>query len=131
MLKNNWYEGWEHPSPDRWTLFTDQDIKRQGKTRLLVANLYALTSLVSYEPHVDACNDRFRNRLSEMANHQKPVDMPHWFQCYAFDLIGNITYGKRFRVLDQGYDIGNVMRALDRAMVYGTLVGVGVVHPAP
>jgi hypothetical protein len=28
--KSDWYEGWKHPDPDRWTLFPDRDMKRHG-----------------------------------------------------------------------------------------------------
>lgn len=28
--KSAWYEGWKHPSPERWTLFPDRDIKRHS-----------------------------------------------------------------------------------------------------
>lgn len=30
FAKSDWYEGWKHPDPDRWTLFPDRDIKRHG-----------------------------------------------------------------------------------------------------
>lgn len=30
FAKSDWYEGWKHSSPDRWTLFPDRDIKRHG-----------------------------------------------------------------------------------------------------
>jgi len=26
--KSDWYEGWKHPDPDRWTLFSDRNIER-------------------------------------------------------------------------------------------------------
>ncbi|KAH7134870.1 putative P450 monooxygenase [Dendryphion nanum] len=124
MPKSSWYEGWKHPHPERWTLFTDRDNKRHGQTRRLVANMYAMSALVSYEKYVDECTGIFQARLDEIASLGQYVDMAHWFQCYAFDMIGNVTYGKRYGFLDVGNDIGNTMRALDRAMYYGTLVGV-------
>lgn len=30
FAKSDWYEGWKHPDPDRWTLFPDRNIKRHG-----------------------------------------------------------------------------------------------------
>ena len=130
MPKGTWYEGWKHPSPDRWTLFTDRNIKRHAESRRLYASLYTQTALLSYEGYADDCADIFVQRLSEIAEKGEAVDLGHWLQCYAFDVIGAITYGKRFGFLDEGRDLGNTMRALDRNMVYSTLVGVYEwIHP--
>lgn len=30
FTKSAWYEGWKHPSPERWTLFPDRDVRRHG-----------------------------------------------------------------------------------------------------
>lgn len=40
------------------------------------------------------------------------------------DVIGNITYSKRFGFLDAGKDIDGIILALDRNMPYATLVGI-------
>ena len=124
MPKSSWYEGWKHPSPDRWTTFPDRDIKRHAETRRKFQAIYSLSSLVSYEKYVDDCADIFQQRLTEAASEGNNIDMAHWFQCYAFDVIGDLTYSKRFGFLDEGKDMGGTMAALNRAMVYGTLVGV-------
>jgi cytochrome P450 len=129
MPKSEWYDGWKHPSPDRWTVFTDRNIKRHAESRRVYAGLYAMSALLSYEAYVDDCADAFTRRLGELAGGEA-VNMGHWFQCYAFDVIGAITYGKRFGFLDEGKDLGNTMRALDRTMLYSTLVGVyAFLHP--
>ncbi|KAF2451822.1 putative P450 monooxygenase [Karstenula rhodostoma CBS 690.94] len=129
MPKSAWYDGWRHPSPDRWTVFTDRNIKRHADSRRVYAGLYAMSGLLSYEAYVDDCTDVFTRRLGELAGGQA-VDMGRWFQCYAFDVIGAITYGKRFGFLDEGKDLGNTMRALDRSMLYSTLVGIyASLHP--
>jgi cytochrome P450 len=82
-----------------------------------------MTSLVSYEPFVDQASDLFSQRLDEAAD-GAPIDMGHWFQCYAFDVIGLITYGRRLGFLDQGADVGGVIHALEDHLVYATLVGI-------
>lgn len=135
MPKSEWYEGWKHPSPERWTLFTDRNIKRHAESRRVYAGLYAMSALLSYEAYVDDCADIFLRRLGEMSSlsqqhGRRVVDMGHWLQCYAFDVIGAITYGKRFGFLDEGKDLGGTIGALDRNMAYSTLVGVYAwLHP--
>ncbi|EME50407.1 hypothetical protein DOTSEDRAFT_77415 [Dothistroma septosporum NZE10] len=125
MPKSKWYEGWKHPSPDRWSIFTDQNIKRHAETRRNFQGMYAMSSLLHYEPFVEDAGEVLRTRLGEMAmKGEEGVNLHHWLQCYAFDVIGNITFSRRFGFLDEGKDIDRCMASLESNMVYATLVGV-------
>ncbi|KAJ4005613.1 hypothetical protein NW752_002448 [Fusarium irregulare] len=122
--KSSWYSTWA--SPGKWAIFSDQSIKRHSQNRKLYQATYAMSSLVHYEPFVDECADLFTQRLSEMSTSGSslPVDMRHWFQCYAFDVIGLITYAERLGFLDRGDDIRGVIRALEDHLGYATLCGI-------
>ncbi|KAI1736391.1 cytochrome P450 [Xylaria scruposa] len=124
FIKSSWYNAWTAPDPDSWNVFADRSIQRHANTRRQLQNTYSMTSLVSYEPYVDQCADIFSQRLSEISEAGIPIDMGHWLQCYAFDVIGQITYGKRIGFLDQGADIQGIMHAIENGLVYGTLVGI-------
>ncbi|KAK8016797.1 hypothetical protein PG993_014986 [Apiospora rasikravindrae] len=122
--KSDWYQGWKHPDPERWALFPDQDIRRHAETRRRFQSLYSMSALLSYEPYVDNCIDIFLERLAEFARSDATVDMVHWFQCFAFDVLGDMTYSQRFGFLDRGEDIAGTLRALANSMSYSTLVGI-------
>lgn len=124
MEKSSWYEGWKHPSPDRWTIFTERNQKKHAETRKKFQGMYSMSSLLHYETYAEAVQDVFRQRLVEMSQRAQHVDMHHWLQCYAFDVIGNITYGRRFGFLDEGKDVNGCMASLESSMVYSSLVGV-------
>lgn len=120
--KSSWYSTWA--SPGQWAIFSDQSIRRHSQNRKLYQATYAMSALVHYEHFVDECADLFTQRLEEMARSNPPIDMRHWFQCYAFDVIGMITYGKRLGFLDNGDDIGGVIGALEEHLGYATLTGI-------
>ena len=82
-----------------------------------------MSSLINYEPHVNDCADLYCTRLNELAEARVPMNIGHWMQCYAFDVIGAITYSKRLGFLDQGLDIGNVIGALEGFLGYATMTG--------
>jgi cytochrome P450 len=83
-----------------------------------------MSSLVHYEPYVDECADLFSQRLLEISEAGIAIDMAHWFQCYAFDVIGQITYAERLGFLDKGEDIAGFIKALDQSFPYSALVGI-------
>lgn len=124
FAKSDWYEGWKHPSPDRWTLFPDRDMKRHSETRKRFQNLYSMSSLVSYETYVEECLEIFLKKMESFSRSDTSLDMAHWFQCYAFDVMGDITYSERFGFLDDGEDVNGTLVALDSSMVYSTLIGI-------
>jgi hypothetical protein len=55
-----------------------------------------MSSLVHYEAFADDCADLFLTKLAGFADREESLNLGHWFQCYAFDVIGNITFGERF-----------------------------------
>lgn len=55
-----------------------------------------MSSLVNYEEFVDTCADILKQKLDDFANRKEPLNMGRWFQYYAFDVIGDITFGDRF-----------------------------------
>ncbi|KAJ8109186.1 hypothetical protein ONZ43_g6203 [Nemania bipapillata] len=122
FAKSSWYDAWV--PPNGWNLFGDRSIQRHANTRRQLQSTYSMTSLVSYEPYVDECTEIFSQRLSEMSTAGTLVDMGHWLQCYAFDVIGQITYGKRIGFLDRGADIQGIMSAIENGLAYGTLIGI-------
>jgi cytochrome P450 len=77
-----------------------------------------------YEQYVEAVQSIFQERLSEISRDGRQVDLHHWLQCYAFDVVGNITYGRRFGFLDEGKDVGKMIGSLHSTLEYSTLIGI-------
>lgn len=128
--KSDWYDAWKHPDPARWSLFAVRDMKTHAEERRKFQALYSLTSLVHYEPYVNECLELFDQRMKEIANAGQTVNMAHWVQCYAFDVIAGLTYSKRFGFLDAGIDVDGLMAMLADVLRYGTLMGIYAwLHP--
>ncbi|CAI6085610.1 unnamed protein product [Clonostachys chloroleuca] len=122
FAKSSWYDAWTIPGT--WNLFNERHIKTHAQHRRLFQSTYSMSSLVHYEPYVDECADLFSQRLLEVSEAGIVIDMGHWFQCYAFDVIGQITYAERLGFLDKGEDIAGFIKALDQSFPYSALVGI-------
>jgi hypothetical protein len=90
-----------------------------------VASMYSQSTLAGYEHLVDSTMRCFEKRMDELyANGTDEVcDWGQWLQYYAFDVIGELTFGKRLGFLDTGTDVENVMGAIEKFMAYAALVG--------
>ncbi|OOF92709.1 hypothetical protein ASPCADRAFT_509112 [Aspergillus carbonarius ITEM 5010] len=124
FAKSAWYDGWGHPDPNKTSLFSDRNVKRHAEAKKRFSSLYSMTSLIHYEEFVDRCADIFTQRLAEFAQQGHSFNLGHWFQCYAFDVIGDITFGQRFGFLDQGQDIEGAINAVEKVMDFSTLAGI-------
>ncbi|KAI8255633.1 hypothetical protein K4K56_007815 [Colletotrichum sp. SAR 10_98] len=121
--KSEWYISFQ-PNEDLWNLFSERSAKRHARNRRFYTNAYSMTSLISYEPYVDECGALFAQRLSEFSKAGATIDIGHWSQCYAFDTIALMTYGKRLGFLDRGEDVAQVIDNLSQSLVYMSLAGI-------
>ena len=91
--KAKWYDAWGDPRSPNHNLFSARDRAVHGVMRRIVANMYAMSAVKSYEPHVDGCIDLLLQRLDEFAASGQAFDLQVYLRCYAFDVIGAITVG--------------------------------------
>jgi cytochrome P450 len=112
------------PNPEQASLFADLNPQHHGTQRRKVASAYSMSSLISYEPFVDNCASLLISHFDAAAASGKTLDFGHWFRCYAFDVIGEITFGQRFGLLDDGIDKDGIFGAIDARSSYSTFVGL-------
>lgn len=92
--KSKWYKAWGDPRVPNHNLFSATDRDAHGIMRRKVGNMYAMTTIKSYEPYVDGCIDLLLQRLDECAANGRTFDLQHYLRCYAFDVIGAITVSR-------------------------------------
>lgn len=95
IWKSPWYEASGNPANPLPGLFDERDRDVHANARRKVAAAYSMTSLVSLEPFVEECTEALFARLEEFAKLRLSIDVSHWMQCYAFDVIGKITVSLR------------------------------------
>ncbi|KAF2094901.1 cytochrome P450 [Rhizodiscina lignyota] len=100
--KSDWYSVWQ--GHRKFDLFAERNESIHGAQRKLVARAYAMETLKDLEEYVNNATRVFIQRMDEMQD--QVVDMGKWVQLYAFDVIGEITFSKRFGFMDVGEDDG-------------------------
>ncbi|OOQ90429.1 putative P450 monooxygenase [Penicillium brasilianum] len=106
-------------------VFSEIVNEKHAAERRKISNMYAMSSLVSYEPFVDKVNGDFMAVLTNHAQHGRAFDLFTWMQFYAFDVIGEITLGRSFGLLEAGYDKDGLLHAVHvGSITYGSTVGL-------
>ncbi|KAH9215294.1 cytochrome P450 [Leptodontidium sp. 2 PMI_412] len=128
--KSPWYYASGGAKPSETNIFAERKSSVHADIRRKVAFTYSMTALIKMEQYVDNCSILFRKRLSEFSESGVAIDMARWFQFYAFDVIGELTFAKRFGFLETGKDVGGIIAAVDGLISYAAHVGVyAELHP--
>lgn len=107
--------------------FPTQDEAFHAKLRRVVANAYAMTTLVQFEPLVDSTISAFIRQLDTYADQpgeKGVVDFGLWLQWYAFDVIGELTFSKRLGFLDEAKDVDHIISDNDKLLDYFAVVSI-------
>ena len=121
FYKSDFYVPFGAPAMGHKDVFSETSNAKHALERRKTSNMYAMSSLVSYEPFVDEVNGRFMAALVDHA----------WMQFYAFDVIGEITMGRSFGLIEAGHDKDGLLHAVHVGTIaYGSTVAlVPEVHP--
>ncbi|KAK0281343.1 hypothetical protein LTR35_007719 [Friedmanniomyces endolithicus] len=127
--KSDWYSVWQ--GHRKFDLFGERDEKIHGEQRRLVSRAYAMDSLKVLEQYVDHAVTVFLDNMSERQG--QVIDMGNWVQLFAFDVIGEVTFSKRFGFMDSGGDdgsFGQIEGALKSASWVGQIPSFYWIHDA-
>ncbi|GIJ88500.1 hypothetical protein Asppvi_007424 [Aspergillus pseudoviridinutans] len=90
---------------------TEEHILKQIKTP--IAPLFSISSTTTFEPLVDEVLQCIRAKFEEkFTETQRIIDMGQWLQFFAFDVMGTMTFSKRYGFLDEGKDVGGMLSTI-------------------
>ncbi|KAF5020213.1 hypothetical protein F66182_7778 [Fusarium sp. NRRL 66182] len=108
-------------------MFNTTDEKYHAKLRRSVANAFALSTLVQFEPLIDSTIEAFLSQLSkryaDKSGQDGTCDFSSWLQFYAFDVIGELTFSRRLGFVDQGTDVDGIIGDLEWFLGYAAVIG--------
>lgn len=123
--KSDYYIPFGAPNMAHADVFSETSNSQHALERRKLSNMYAMSSLVSYEPFVDKVNGEFMDALAGHARAGRAFDLFSWMQFYAFDVIGEITLGRSFGLVEAGHDKDGLLHAVHvSSITYGSMVGL-------
>ena len=110
-------------------MFTTQDEDQHRMLKRPIANAYAMSNLVKFEPLVDSTMQVFFEQIDKLFVQTGAVcDFGVWLQRFAFDVMGELTFSKRMGFLERDEDVGGVMQAIWNHFEYASVVGGHCIH---
>ncbi|CAG8925610.1 unnamed protein product [Penicillium salamii] len=122
FLKSRFYDTFhpvyeDEPMP---SMFSVRDPVQHQALRRPVAQKFSMSSIKALEPYADECTKIFMDAMRDLEG--QCIDLSVWLQWYAFDVIGVITFQRRFGFMEKRKDVNGMIDALDKGLHYGGIV---------
>ncbi|KAI9039408.1 cytochrome P450 [Aspergillus affinis] len=108
---------------------TDEEM--HARRRRIVNHVYSMSSVIQAEKYMNACTDLLVERFSEVADQDSTVDLHKWARMYAYDVIGELYFGKMFGFLGARRDHLGYLSSTDALIPVMTLSAVMPTYVRP
>ena len=82
------------------SVFSEIDREKHARKRRIAAHAYSMQSVLKMEIYVKQTTEKFLNQVELYAKRGVPFDAVKGFKNFAFDVIGNLAYGKDFGMVE-------------------------------
>lgn len=105
-------------------VFTTRDETLHKTMKSPVAPLFSLSNILTLEPHVDKTLQVLVGQWdSRFLDSQVTFDLADWLAYFAFDVMGTLTFSKRYGFLEEGRDVGGMLNTIWMFMKTAAPVG--------
>jgi Cytochrome P450 len=113
------------PPPENPDIFTEirEDVHAQKKK---VANVpYSMAAMQQLSPFIDDTIELLAQKLDGLAmSAPKPeINLGNWLHWFAFDVLGEVAFSRKFGFLDEGRDVEDAISVIDQSQWYNGSVG--------
>ena len=94
-------------------MFNTRDETLHKKIKKPIAPLYSLSNLLRLEPVIDDTITVMTAQIDQRFEGKETIfDLGDWLQYFAFEVMGTISFSKRYGFLEQGEDINNMIHTV-------------------
>ncbi|KAI0170695.1 cytochrome P450 [Pestalotiopsis sp. NC0098] len=122
-LKSDFYSAFDviYENDFMPSMFTTRSTDEHKALKRPVAQKFSMSSVKTLEYLVDPCSEIFSQAMKDLQG--QVVDLGAWLQWYAFDVIGAMTFARRFGFMEQRKDVHRVISGIDLGLRVGGVLG--------
>ncbi|KAL4965467.1 cytochrome P450 [Aspergillus stella-maris] len=123
IAKGSWYEIFSLPDYRYVSQMSEIDPERHITKGKNVAAGYALSNIIKSESYVDDITRILKTQLDALVDQKKEIHLDKWFNYFAFDVVGEVTFSQSFGFTKAGYDIGGSIANARKLALYVSTMG--------
>jgi cytochrome P450 len=111
------------PPPENPDIFTEVREWKHAQMKRFAATPYSLASMQKMTPSIEEVERVLVDMLKGYAGRGETCDLGNWLHWFAFDVLGEVAFSRRFGFLAEGKDVGGQIKAIDDVQWYDGIVG--------
>ncbi|KAJ5117437.1 Cytochrome P450 E-class group I [Penicillium atrosanguineum] len=114
LNKSDFYHLWDVGAFSKYpNAFAIVPEKLHFERRRIVSSVYSMSSILTLESYIDDCSRLFVERMTERTISDHVVDLGDWFLWYAYDVIGELFFGRSLGFIENCGDQGAFLASLE------------------
>ena len=94
-------------------VFNTRDEKLHKQLKNPIAPIFSLSNVLTFERFVDRVLEILFHQLDErQVQSHNTFDFGNWLQFFAFEVMGTMTFSKRYGFLENGKDVNGMLEAI-------------------
>ncbi|KAF5987957.1 cytochrome P450 monooxygenase [Fusarium bulbicola] len=103
------------------SMFTERNPNVHKALKSSVAQIFSMANMRNFEVYADECSAIFLDAMRDLEGQR--LDLAHWLQWYAFDVIGSLTFQRRFGFLERRHDVDEMISKINHGLELVKIVG--------
>ncbi|GIZ38882.1 hypothetical protein CKM354_000228100 [Cercospora kikuchii] len=114
------------PPPENPDIFTEtrEDVhavkKRYASGPYSMATMHTMADVIE---NVERDLTQRLDKICQDVEKRESCDLGNWLHYFAFDVLGEIAFSRRFGFLEAGFDVENAIKTIDDMQWYDGLIG--------
>ncbi|KAJ6086421.1 cytochrome P450, partial [Penicillium canescens] len=114
LNKSNFYHIWDVGAFSKYpNAFAIVDEKLHFERRRIVNGVYSMSTVLTLESYIDDCSRLFVECMTERTVSDQAIDLGDWFLWYAYDVIGELFFGRSLGFIENRGDQGAFLASLE------------------
>ncbi|KAJ9644915.1 hypothetical protein H2204_001377 [Knufia peltigerae] len=111
------------PPPENPDIFTETRESVHGVKKRYAATPYSLASMQQCTDRIEGTEQLLISQLDKFTEDHKVCDLGDWLHFFAFDVLGEVAFSKKFGFLEAGVDVDRAIKTIDDSQWYNGLIG--------
>lgn len=111
------------PPPENPDIFTEIREHVHAAKKRVAGTSYSMAAMQGMTGYIEDTIALLFKRLNDFATSEGAVDLGDWLHYFAFDVLGEVAFSKKWGFLEQGRDVEGCIRAIDKSQQYNGTVG--------
>ncbi|KAF4439012.1 pisatin demethylase cytochrome P450 [Fusarium acutatum] len=103
------------------SMFTERNPNIHKALKGSVAQIFSMTNMRNFEVYADECSAILLDAMRHLEGQR--LDLADWLQWYAFDVIGSITFQRRFGFLERRHDVDEMISKINHGLEFVKNIG--------